>query len=134
MQVKLGKVHKYLGMMLDCSAVVQVKITMLNYNDEIIYAFDKTDKTCGSNNSSASPAIIFKVNKDCKKCNTKQALEFHHLVAKILFDTKRAIPDTCTAILFLTTIVREHSNENWAKFFHIMKYIRGTRNLPHYPE
>ena len=48
MQVNCGKVHKYLGMMLDCSAVVQVKITMLNYNDEIIYAFDKTDKTGGS--------------------------------------------------------------------------------------
>ena len=56
------------------------------------------DYTGGSTKSNAAPAIILRVNEDCKKLNVKQAVEFHHLVAKILFATKRARTDTCTAI------------------------------------
>ena len=52
------------------------------------------------------------------------------MVIKILFDTKRSSPDTCTAVPFLTMRVREPDNEDWSKLVHIMKYIIGTRNLP----
>ena len=55
---------------------------------------------------------------------------FHRLVAKILLATKRARPDTCTTISFLTTRVREPDNDYWDKLVHIMKYIIGTMNLP----
>ena len=40
-QVNRGKVHKYLGMTLDYYKVGQVKITMLDYIDEIIDSIDK---------------------------------------------------------------------------------------------
>ena len=40
-KVKFGKVHKYLGMTLDYYTVGQVKITTLDYIDEILVAFDK---------------------------------------------------------------------------------------------
>ena len=43
MKVNRGKVHKFLGMTLDYYIAGQVKITMLDYIDEIINAFDKTD-------------------------------------------------------------------------------------------
>ena len=68
------KVHKYLGMKLDYSIVGQVKITMLDYINEILNTFDKSDPTGGSTNSSAASAIILKVNKDCKKLNSKQTV------------------------------------------------------------
>ena len=61
MQVKRGGVQKYLGMILDYSTVGQLKITMLDYIDEIIDAFDKSDPTGGGTKPSAAPAIIFKV-------------------------------------------------------------------------
>ena len=61
MQVKLGKVHKYLGITLDYSTVGQVNITMLDCIDEILNAFNKLDPTVGGTKSSAAPAIIFKV-------------------------------------------------------------------------
>jgi hypothetical protein len=51
-------------------------------------------------------------------------------VAKILYATKRARPDTCTAIAFLTTRVRKSDKEDWAKLTHLIKYIRGTRTMP----
>jgi hypothetical protein len=41
MTVSRGKIHKYLGMTLDYTVCGQVKITMFNYVDEIITAFDK---------------------------------------------------------------------------------------------
>ena len=106
MQVKRLKFHKYLGITLDYFTVVQVKITMLDYIDGILNAFDKSDQTGGVTKSNVVPDIIFKVDKYCKEINAKQAVEFHHLVEKILFLTKQASPDTCTAISFLTTRVR----------------------------
>ena len=71
MQVNRVKFHKYLGMALDYTTVGQVNITILNYIDEIMYAFDQVDPTVVGTNSSAAPAIIFKVDKYCKKLNTK---------------------------------------------------------------
>ena len=53
-------------MTLDYTTVGQVKITMLEYINEIIDTFDKVDPTGGVTNSSATPAIIFKADKDCK--------------------------------------------------------------------
>ena len=57
-------------------------------------------------------------------------MEFHHLVAKIIISTKRAMSDTCTAISFLIKMVREPDNEYWSKLVYIMKCIRGTSNPP----
>jgi hypothetical protein len=51
-------------------------------------------------------------------------------VAKILYATKQARPDTCTAIAFLTTRVREPGKDDWTKLVHLMRYIRGTRTMP----
>ena len=87
MQVNHGKVHKYLGIKLEYSAVGQVEITMLEYIDKIVDTFDKDDLTSGGTNSGAAPDIIFTVDEE--KINVKQAVEFHHLVAKTLFATKK---------------------------------------------
>ena len=54
MLVNRGKFHKYLGIKLDYTTVIQVKITMLGYLDEILSAFDKSDATGSGTNSSAA--------------------------------------------------------------------------------
>ena len=102
MQVNRGKFHKYIGRTLDYTAVGQVKITMLDYTNELLDNFDKAYPTGDGTKSSATPDIIFKVDEDCKKINAKQAVDFHHLVEKILFSTKRSWMDTCTRISFIT--------------------------------
>ena len=115
---------------MDYSTVGQVNITMLDYIDEIIDAFDKSGPTGCSTKSSAATAILFKVKEYCKNINVKRAVEFHHLVVKILFSTKWARPDTCTEISFLTTRAREPDNDDWSKLVNLIKYTRGTRNPP----
>jgi hypothetical protein len=47
-----------------------------------------------------------------------------------LYATKRARPDTCTAIAFLTTRVREPDKDDWTKLVHLMRHISGTRTMP----
>jgi hypothetical protein len=105
MTVRRGKIHKYLGMNLDYIVRGQVKITMFDNVDEIITAFDKSEPKGGGTKSSASPDSIFKVNESFKNLKQDKAVEFHNLVAKTLYATKRVRPDTCTAITLLTTRV-----------------------------
>jgi hypothetical protein len=57
MTVGRGRVHKYLGMTLDYTVRGRVNISMFDYVDEIINAFEGTK-------SSAAPDDLFKVNKD----------------------------------------------------------------------
>ena len=130
MKVSRGKIHAYLGMTLDYSAQGQVRISMFDCVEEILTAFDKAEPKGGGTKSDAAPDNLFKVNEDCEKLRSSKAVEFHNLVAKTLHATKRARPDTCTAIAFLTTRVREPDKDDWAKLVHLMKCIRGTRKLP----
>jgi hypothetical protein len=130
MTVIRGKIHKYLDMTLDYTVRGQVKITMFNYSDEIKTAFDKAEPKGGGKKSSAAPDSLFKVDEGCKNLKQDKAVEFHNLVAKTLYSTKRAMPDTCTAITFLTMRVQEPDKEDCNKLVHLMRYIRGTRMMP----
>jgi hypothetical protein len=81
---------------------------MFDYVDEILTAFDKAEPKCGGTKTSAAPDSLFKVDENCEKLKQDKAVEFHNLVEKTVYSTKRARPDTCTcaAIAFLTTRVR----------------------------
>jgi hypothetical protein len=130
MTVSRGKIHKYLGMTLDYSVPGQVKITILDYVDEIIAAFDKAEPKGGGTKTSADPDSLFKVKEDCEKLAQVKAVEFHNLVANTVHATKQARPDTCTAIAFLTNRVREPDKDYLTKLVHLMRNIRGTRTMP----
>jgi hypothetical protein len=106
MAVSRGKVHTYLGMTLDFTLPGKVKISMYKYIKEIILAFDKADPNGGGNKTSDAPVNLFRIDEDCTKLDTKKSSEFHNIVAKTLYATKRARPDTCTSIAYLTTRVR----------------------------
>jgi hypothetical protein len=67
MAVSHGKVHTYLGMKLDYTLRGRVMITMFDYIEEIIVAFDKADPEGGGTKTSAAPSNLFKVDEDCVK-------------------------------------------------------------------
>jgi hypothetical protein len=130
MTVSRGKKHTYLGMQLDYSVPGRVSISMLGYIQEILDLFDKEAPKHVGTKTSAAPVDLFRVQPECTKLTTKRKDTFHSLVAKTLFATKRARPDTGTSISFLTTRVREPDEDDWAKLVHLMKYLRGTKELP----
>ena len=113
MKVHRGKTHKYLGMSLDFSHVNQCRITMIDYVDEIVAAYDKAlnelddgftlvFKKGNRSKSSAAPDDLFVVDEDAEKLSEEGQTAFHHLVAKTLYISKRARPDLSA---FLTTRV-----------------------------
>ncbi len=130
MTVHRGKVHEYLGMVLDYTTPGQVAINMFDFLDELVVTFEKAEPNGAGIKATAAPSNLFKVNEDCIKLRPLKAVQFHNLVAKTLYATKRARPDTCTSVSFLTTRVRAPDTDDWTKLVHLMKYIRGTRRMP----
>jgi hypothetical protein len=94
---------------------------MFDYVNKIINAFDKAEPKGGGTKSSAAPDDLFKVDEGREKLLAEKAVEFHNLVAKTLYTTKQARPNTCTAIAFLTMRVRAPDKDNWNKLTHLMK-------------
>ncbi len=138
MKVHHGKTHKYLGMPLDFSHANQCRVTMIDYVDEIVVAYDKAltklsdgfsavKKKMNIARTSAASDDLFFVNEDAEKPSEEGATAFHNLVAKTLYVSKRARPDVSTAIAFLTTRVRAPDVDDWRKLSHLMEYLRVDR-------
>ena len=76
-------------MTLDYSVDGQVKITMLGYIKECIELFEKMAPNQRGRKSSAAPKKLFAVDDSSEKWSDSKMDQFHSLVAKILFATKR---------------------------------------------
>ena len=55
---------------------------------------------------------------------------FHHTVAHLLFTGIRCRNDAQTAIVFLTTRVRNLDEDNWDKLRRLIGYLKRTIKLP----
>ena len=102
-------------MTLDYTVCGKVQITVIDFLDEVLISFDKAEPKGGGTMISAAPENLFKVDKDCEKLPQSNTVQFHNLVAKNLYATKRARQDTCMAVAFLTTRVRAPNIEYWDK-------------------
>jgi hypothetical protein len=132
MKIHRGKVHKYLGMSLDFSHKGQCCVTMYDYFDGILQAFKKHGDgftpVTRQRLKTPAPDNLFVVNEDCEKLLEAVSADFHTIVAKTLYVTTRARPDTCLAITFLTMRVRAPNTDDWEKLFHLMEYLRGDHD------
>jgi hypothetical protein len=140
MKVHRGKVHKYLGMSLDFTNKGQCIVTMNDYLAEIVQAYDlaiaKHDdrflpitKQCYETPAPEN-LFMFTVNEYCEKLPKEMAADFHTVVAKMLYVTKRARPDTCLSVAFLTTRVRATDRDDWEKLRHLIEYLRKDNIRP----
>ena len=108
-----GKMHDYLGMVIDYTVPGKVKFTMKDFIQGVL------DECPGELMKGASATLaanhLFNVNPDCNKLGEEKASQFHHLTAKLLYLSKRARPDLQTAVSFLTTRVREPDKDDCKK-------------------
>jgi hypothetical protein len=96
MKVHRGKVHKYLGMSLDFSHKGQCHVTMYDYLDGILQAFDAAVKKHGDGFTpvtrqrfkTTAPDNLFVVNKDCGKFLEAVSADLSTIIAKTLYVTK----------------------------------------------
>ena len=129
MKLKRGKIQEYLGMQLDFTVAGQVKITMFDYIQEMLEDFHKFDPSKIVSSTTAADHL-FKVRDDQPKLNEQKAQTFHTFTAKDLFATKQARPDIHTSFAFLTTRVICPDETDWNKLLRMMRYLRGTKELP----
>ena len=79
------------------------KVDVLGWNKPI--AFYREEHKGISTKTSAAQDNLFKMEEDCEKIPHSKTVKFHNLVANTLYATKRAGPETCMAVEFLTTRV-----------------------------
>jgi hypothetical protein len=129
MKVSRAKVRKYLGMTLDFATAKVVKVTMIDYINEIIETWNRAWKEFDNSFefvanrkriATAAPEDLFKIDKDALKLSPPEAKSFHSMTAMMLYVTKRARPDTALAIAFLTTRVKEPDADDWRKLRHLI--------------
>ena len=63
-------------------------VIMINYIDEIIAPFDKSEPRGYDINTGAAPEDLYKVDEDYQNLIPEKANMFHNLVAKNLYTTK----------------------------------------------
>jgi hypothetical protein len=138
-KVARGKIHKYLGMTLDFATSKIVKVTMLEYVNEILGSWDKACSelndgykavSCRKRIATAAADNLFKVDEDAVKLDQVRAKAFHNITAKGIYVTKRARPDISLSIAFFTTRVKGPDIDNRRKLCHLVEYLHSTRELP----
>lgn len=126
-KVTRGKIHDYLGMILDYSIPGQVSIDMTRYVKSMV---DNMPKEALQGRTVPSPWTenLFRVREDSPKLPQDQAELFHKVTAQGLFLCKRARPDIAPAIAYLSTRVRQPNQDDWSKLCRMSKYLQQTVN------
>jgi hypothetical protein len=124
--INRGKIHDYLGMLLDYSEPGYVKLNMVENVKKILAEMPED-----MDGTATSPAAeyLFKIIDGVELLDEKTSEFFHSTVAKLLFLCKRARPDIQTAIAFLCTRVQEPTKHDYNKLARVIKYLRKTEDM-----
>jgi hypothetical protein len=119
-----GKIHAYLGRMLDFSEKGYVTVSMKGYIDRLM-----DDMEIEGIASSPAANHIHKVNEEAPKLSDEQRQKFHSCVQRCLYLYKQFRRDIAVAVSFLTTRVRAPDEDDWKKLVRLLRYLNGTRDL-----
>jgi hypothetical protein len=132
-QVHVGKVLPFLGMLLDFSVVGSVRLSMQPYIEDILDECIDIYNSSGDrdNRAHSTPASIglFDIDNDSPPLDEEGKTRFHTAVAKLLYLAKKVRPDILTAVSFLSTRVQRPTTQDNKKLVRVLKYIKGTKNL-----
>ena len=120
--VQEGKVHSFLGMALDFSKAGQVEISRPTYLKGLCSDVSGVAET-------PAHANLFTIRTTAKPLESEQSEEFHSVVAKLLYVSKRARPDVATVVAFLTRRCLAPDEDDWRKLQRCLQYLNGTLDL-----
>ena len=120
-----GEVHNYPGMTFDYSEKGKVKVDMTSHVEDML---NKFPKKLQENEMAMMPAAdnLFRKGHG-KKLNQERGENFHCMVTKGLFISKRARPNIQPMTAGSCTRVKEPDETDWSKLMRLMKYLNGTR-------
>jgi hypothetical protein len=121
-----GKVHDYLGMILDFSVPGEVTIDMVNYVRTVIA--DMPEEMEGT---AAAPAAarLFHSNGNSVPLSRDKADTFHRMVMQLLYLCQRGRPDLQTAISYLCKRTSAPDEDDYKKLTRVMRYLQGSIEL-----
>ena len=73
---------------------------------------------------------MFEVDESSPQLGKHPSDLFHHIVAKLLFVSKRARLDIEATISFLCTRVLKSTQQDWSKLGKLLGYLKRTVDLP----
>ena len=127
LSVTRGSVHEYLGMQLDFSTPQKVVFSMESYIEQVLL---ECPRGLGQGPASTPAAAhLFEVDVTAKKLTDKARETFHHIMAQLLYLSKRARPDLQTAISFLCTRVQQPDIDDYKKLNRCLAYLRKTKDM-----
>lgn len=96
------------------------------YTDAILlyagFTGDNTAKTPGSSN-------LFMEKAASPKLNAEKAKLFDSLVQGLMYMAQRPRTDLMLAASYLKTKVHEPNESDWSKFWRVLSYLNGTKDL-----
>ena len=114
-------------MQIDYQVKGQVSIGMVPYIKPLVTDFPQED-LLGPKVPSPWNENLFKVDDKSPKLSKEKAEKFHTVTAQGLFACKRARPDISPAIVYLTTQVRNPTENDWWKLARMVKFLKQTAN------
>ena len=129
MTVERGKIHKFVGMNFELLDSGRLKIIMKEYLEECIEYFGEVDENIKMTIGSPGGHDLFKVKEGLDRLDADKSKMFHHIVAKLLFVTKRARLDIDPTVSFLCTRVTKSTSEDWLKLRRLLCYLKGTLDM-----
>jgi histone deacetylase 1/2 len=123
LDVKVGKIHNYLGMTFDFSIDGQVLITMNKYVSEVL----KFTEIKGTVNTPATTDLYTII--DSEKLEPAKSEYFHSVVAKLLYLSKRVRPDLLTSVGYLAKRVNDSTKMDMVKLERVLRYLNSTSEL-----
>jgi hypothetical protein len=123
--VKRGNKHTFVGIDFEVNMDGTVSLDMVDSLKESIVAFGEP---ITKNVPTPASSDLFTV-KESPTLDEKRSEIFHHIVAKLLYVTKRVRVNISPTIAFLTTRVSKSTEQDWKKLKRLLEYISGTLDM-----
>ena len=129
MTVKRGNQYTFVGMDFKFPGDGKVEISMKEYLRECLETYLENDSEITEKCVTPGKHDLFKTDNDSKELDEQKAEIFHHLVAKLMYVSKRARLDIDLVVSFLCTRVANPTEQDWQKLRRLLGYIGGTIDM-----
>ena len=134
LKIHQGKVHNYLGMVMDFSEIGYVDVNQTGMIHEIVKSSGVQELEAIVGATAKEPKTpshdkLFQQGEGSALLPTGLAKELHSLTAKILFIANRGRPDVITFISYMTKRVLAPTIEDGKKLLRAIAYLRQTADL-----
>ncbi len=127
MTIMRGNKHVFLGMNIELNGDGTVTLDMSEYVSEAIEDFQEEIQ-----HEATTPAkkSLFEIDESSPKLNTAKHDNFHSIVAKLLYISKRARPDILLLVAFLCMrATKSTEQEDWTKLKRVLEYLKRYKDL-----